>query len=316
MNIWLYPHETKVGDYVYADGSTSDILNLSKTVVGICFLIQGKEKGQRFCFYPKSVGDYKWGLSLASWPEGITLQDNPDYPVFDIPTIVNSESGGVVGYLNESMYLDPSTSDGFAYFSPSYSIGQLGYETINDKAGKYNKGDRIPYGLARTLRIIDHRNIILQDGAIMQPLPVGTTELTPLQHLQTLMAKIVSENSGADKYNEFYYPAASMCQCFAPTVKEEEHLDEGFKAGNWWLPTVGEIARIYWYWSHGTDTSSDHALFADAINNGIIYIPYYNYFANCAEGGSTNIGSLNSLNGQFVNANKVGTYTVYPICTF
>lgn len=54
-------------------------------------------------------------------------------------------------------------------------------------------------------------------------------------------------NNNLDKYMQFLYPAACSCYLYEPkvNVNDGETLDPQYAATNWYLPAVGELARIY-----------------------------------------------------------------------
>lgn len=273
--IGFYKRSCHLGDYVFADGTFSDLLDSGKTPVGICFYINPADKTQRLCVALSNLPSYQWGLYPASDNNGfnnIELEDTPGYSVFDIPTMTNKTTRGLTtNYITPETYRDETSAgdpDGFKILGTGTAVGEIGFEAIKTKLGQFEEGANLPYGLINTLRIIAHRNTILADSAVnlQQPQQIGTT--SPYQHLLQLMADVVTDNGGLAKYRQFYYPAASLCNAYEPGVKAGEELADCFKAGRWFLPSEGELGRIYWYHRQGYEVGAEDAIFAQAVNDG------------------------------------------------
>ena len=62
-----------------------------------------------------------------------------------------------------------------------------------------------------------------------------------------------------------YYPAAYGCYLYEPSISGTATLDEQYKKGNWYLPSEGELARVYNFfgnsrgWQNNTAASIDYA---------------------------------------------------------
>ena len=76
-------------------------------------------------------------------------------------------------------------------------------------SGAYKKGDEVPVGLAKTLKIIQHRNKILEDSGVNLPIPEATDLYTEQAMLTQYINNIIANNENLSKYQQFYYPAAS-----------------------------------------------------------------------------------------------------------
>ena len=74
------------------------------------------------------------------------------------------------------------------------------------------------------------------------------------------------------KYRQLYYPAASVCYAYEPEVNAGEVLNDKFKAHNWFLPTCGQLLRMYYYYASafhtndklGDDYNTGETIFAHA----------------------------------------------------
>lgn len=277
ITIGFYKRSCHLGDYVFADGTYSDLLDVGKTPVGVCFYINPDDKTQRLCVALQNLPKYQWGLHQASDNNGFTdieLQDAPLYPIYNIPTMIDKANRGLAtNYITPDTYRDETTSgdpDGFKILETETAVGEIGFEALSASLGGYPEGKKLPYGLINTLRIIAHRNTILSDSAVnlQQPQQVGT--VSPYQYLLQLMSDVVTDNGGLAKYRQFYYPAASLCNCYEPVVKAGETLADCFKIGKWFLPSAGELARICWWHRQGYDQTNPDAIFAKAVTNGIM----------------------------------------------
>ena len=318
-SVGFYFRSCKLGDYVFADGTYGDELDASKTAVGVCFYINTNNPQQRLAVAMQDAynGIMVWGLHYfidsAGWVEGgvndiyynigpIELDDIPGYSVYDIPTIPNISTMGLTkpdgtsyGYITEETYWIEGY--GFKPVVPGSSIDQLGFTTLTADIGPYKAGEEIPVGLLTTLRIVNHRNTILNDSSVNLEIPTGTDTMTPYAHLIHLMDKIVNER-GASKYRAFYYPAASLCNSYEPVVKNGEELSPLFLAGKWFLPAEGDLGRLYWYHHFGYLPETDNAIFARAKNDGV-----FQQFTSTNYWSSTENGARYSAYVNFSNAN-------------
>lgn len=293
--VCFYFRSCKKGDYVFADGSYSDELDRSKTVVGICFYINPENPQQRLAVSLSPFASLvSWGLHFydfeGSWAEGgaddleynirnIELNDTANYSVYDIADLPNqldlgvksNSTGEVSNIINDDTYRDEQggDADGFILFPKSAAVSEIGFVELTDDIDVYKAGDKIPYGLLNTLKIIKHRNIVLSDSAVNLEIPNGTEKLTPQEHLIQLMDDVV-EKQGHAKYRQYYYPAASLCNTYQPSIKSNETLSPLFLAGKWFLPSIGELVRMYWYHSKGYELATENAIFAKAVNEHVL----------------------------------------------
>ena len=325
-DVYIYKKTLQLGDIVFADGTYSDAPDPDKTAIGVCFYISDN---LRLMCSLDDLAVQPWGLvNNDSGVPNITLADSSEN-VYDTP-MTNINLGGISGdYVNETSYVD--TDGKFKDIDSSTAIGQLG--SVRLAEGIYNKyssylsvlgyssGDYIPYGLLNTIIIIAHRDTILRDSNINLEVPEATNNKSEAIVLKELLAQI-STYRGA-KYKQFYYPAASECYAYQPSVKDGEVLLDKFKAHHWWLPSEGELARMYYYHSHGYDTTKEDAkaIFAQASDSGTL-----KKFSTSSLWSSTERNSLCSWASSFsdgrvcVNSiygyDKEYIYVVRSVCAF
>lgn len=294
--IGLYPRRAHIGDYVFYDGTYGPTVS-GKTVVGICFYVNPLDPTDRRMVATQSQGTDHWGLYPANDGNGvsnsITLQDNETYNVYDIQSIANITSSGLKNniannspwYVHPDNYLDEDTVDGFV--DPVNNTGAADglASSINGRTGKedltaelavlsrsYKAGESVPVGLVKTLKIIQHRNKILEDSSVDLPIPQASETMTETGHLNYLIQEVVSAEGHKNAYRQFYYPAASLCYAYQPSVKEGEILNDKFKSHNWWLPSSGELARMYWHSKQGPSYPDDARIgpiFKHGVDDGV-----------------------------------------------
>ena len=247
----FYVRSCKVGDLVFADGTYSDVNDTSKTVVGVCFYVNPEDKTQRLCAALKDLPSSVWGLypDSSNGTNGfkeIVLENYPNYNAFDISTIENITSRGLsTDYVTEETYRDEtSTGDADGFKLVTGAAADIGFTKVDEAIAGFKKGDVIPIGLLKTLKIIAHRDLILNDPSCDE-LPMPADEGAGL-YQSTLNCINNAATIGA-KYRQFYYPAASLCNAYVPGVKKDEQLAECFQQGRWFLPAEGDLMRMYWY---------------------------------------------------------------------
>lgn len=305
--IGFYVRSCKVGDIVFYDGTFSDVLDGGKTPVGVCFYINPLNKAQRLCFNLANLPTVPWGLYREASNgnngfDSITLVDRPAYSCFNIPTMPDITSRGLTtDYITEETYRDEtSTGDPDGYKYVTGAAGSIGFTEVTEPIGGYQRGDSIPIGLLNTLRIIAHRDLILNDPALDE-LPKPGDDGTGLY--QSIINCMNTANAIAPKYRQFYYPVASLCNAYEPGVKAGETLADCFKQGKWFAPASGDLMRMYWLHHLGYTYNEDgeKAPLQNAFAAGVLtafssagywssteYSEYYAWFVNFAIGNTWN----------------------------
>ncbi len=324
VTVGFYERTCQVGDYVFADGSYSNHLVRTKTPVGVCFYVNPHNKTQRLCMSFDMMPAGQWGLEPAGFPS-IVLEDSPNYSVYDIAALRNKTTSGLGtgASIDDSNYRDETTAGdgaGFKVFDPNSALGEIGFIELTETLGGYPEGSVLPYGLVNTLRIIAHRNIILSDSAVNLPMPQRSGSVTLYQNLLQLMSDIVADNGNQAKFKEYYYPCASLCNCYEPGVKVGEILSDKFKAGRWFLPSLGEMSRILWYHKKGYVEGTEDAIFARAVADGVMAVPAGSYYVTSTENSANNnwlVGfSLGDLAVNLGGATKNQPRCSYPVAAF
>ena len=268
LNFWI--REVRVGDIVYHDGTITSpndhtaMLAANKVAIGICFYINPYNKKERLMASLVNVSSNQyWGIYSSV---SVQLEDNPDLSYVDIEGIPNI---GIPSTTYKGLRDEINgDADGWKFFNPlSSTLGQIGWMVVENPVGRFKKGDRVPYGQYYTECVIDARNKVLSDSAYNLPIPTKNTGVTESNSLTTLLSQV--STSLGDTYKTLYYPAVSYSYAYCPTTKEG--LKDEFKEHNWWLPTMGELARIGYYQNqYRYYTGSANDILTPAINNKVM----------------------------------------------
>ena len=129
------------------------------------------------------------------------------------------------------------------------------------------------------------------------------------------------------KYRQLYYPAASVCYAYEPTVNAGEVLNDKFKAHNWFLPTCGQLLRMYYYYASafhtndklGDDYNTGETIFAHAyrLSGG-----KFSNFTASRYWSSTEVSTwyyswgINFINGGIDVSYKYGVYYCRALVAF
>lgn len=345
-DLYLYDRPAALGDYVFSDGSYSDMLNPLKSPIGICFYIGETDRADgvpdRRMVALADIKGYNastsipWGLYSGDNTNGITnITFDGITNVYDISTITNFGSSGLaatqednlnsVWYIRDDNYRDPDTGDKYGFvtgLSENTGAGDIGLRDLTSSmfevAGAgINEGEKAPTGLHHTLGIIAHRNQVLDAAGLSIPAAQfkdGVRTKSEMENLYELISKIIENNGNAAKYQQYYWPAASYCYAYEPTVADGEELAPKFKAHNWYLPAIGELVRQYWYYRQGL--ASDLNIFANAINNAVMANYTASYRWSSSEHNQTNAWGVNFSLGNFGYNNKYGSHVVRAVCAF
>ena len=344
MSLYLYDRPAALGDYVFADGTYSDMNNPLKSVVGICFYLGETDRAdgvpdRRMV----ALDDIKGYNSSTSIPWGLYSGDNTNgitgitfegiSNVYDIATITNFIATGLApakennssNYIRDDNYRDPDTGDKYGFVTglgENTGAGDIGLRDLSaamfDVAGAgINAGEKAPSGLHHTLAIIAHRNQVLDAAGLSIPAAQfngGVRTKTEMDNLKELISAIIENNGNAARYQQYYWPAASYCYAYEPEVMKGETLSPKFQAHNWYLPAIGELCRQYWYYRQGL--ASDLNVFAKAINNGVMADYTASDRWSSSEYYQTSAWYVYFSNGGFGSGNKYDSTVVRAVCAF
>ena len=293
--IGFYKRAPRVGDYAYADGSFDDAYDRNKSVVGVVFQIDDADDGLVRIASGKQFPNTNmpWGVNTSSNPPG------------DITTLTNySNYDGTNGSLAansnwETIYRNANQDD-FKVYS----------------AGSFSDWD----GRGNTSKIITYRNELLTAADVEIP--------TSLAMLEEMYNAYVTAGSSSEDYilRLYLYRAASTCYLYEPTVNAGEELAECYKQGKWYLPSEGELARLYWWHRKGynipeqmPELECDRPIFANAYaqvssNNDRLFAAFTsNWYWSSTEAGAGSAWYVYFNNGNCFTTNKNSTNYVSPV---
>ena len=253
------------------------------TPIGVIFYIEPKERKWAIAVALNDYGSRVWGLynstDANNGLNGIRLGSNSSYNVYNLPLLHEYTNG--LNVTDANMRDESNTAnDGFKEYSTLNSISDIGFEKITQSMWNINVGhtilgeyfervglqvgDMVARGQLNTLKIIAHRDYILKDSNVNLPIPKATSDKTLAQSLSECIKSVQASHNNAQKYQQYYYPAASYCNAYVPTLdKNTQTLAEPFSEGHWFLMSSGEMARCSWYAKKGyDDASAPHAIFA------------------------------------------------------
>lgn len=283
--IYFYPYQAQLGDYVFSDGTYGSNLSFSDaTPIAVIFYIEPKERKWAIAVALKDYGQRVWGLYNSTNADygmnGIKLGSNSNYNVYNL--LLLQEYTTQLYVTDDNMRDESNTpNDGFKEYSALNTISDIGFEEITQSMyninvghtilGEYfdrvglKVGDMVARGQLNTLKIIAHRDYILQDTNVNLPVPKATSDKTLAQSLSECIKSVQDEHGNAQKYQQYYYPAASYCNAYVPTLDNDtETLAEPFTEGHWFLMSSGEMARCSWYAMKGYNVGVANNIFAQA----------------------------------------------------
>lgn len=284
-DVYFYAYQAQLGDYVFADGTYGSDLSFSdSTPIAVIFYIEPKARKWAIAVALKDYGERVWGLwdstDANNGMNGIILGSNNIYNVYNLPLL--HDYTNTVNVSDSTMRDESNTAnDGFKEYTVLNTISDIGFEEITqsmwdtsvghtnlgeyiEKIGGLKIGDMIARGQLNTLKIIAHRDYILQDSNVNLPIPKATPTKTLAESLSQCINSVQASHNNAKKYQQYYYPAASYCNAYVPSLNSGDHLVEKFEEGRWFLMSSGEMARCSWYAMKGYHVGVANNIFAQA----------------------------------------------------
>ena len=283
--LYFYPIEPKIGDFAYANGDFSDKAWLGNTLAGIVFKIEDKPEWKDIYVWavenaeiPISEfgntsrtaslpwGVYKSGENDPSWSNATLQQmldtiatNNGGTPVF---TTVSQLYDKVTGFYITSSGFGSNNSNNWVNSYTEESDGQLIFKeaaantACADWDGKtktqamVNLANRIGRYLVLPClqRTGDWREDIPQSGDIFD----NVSDLGRAMHLWRNINDPdiwvnATQNIENNRSDQCLYPAAYACYLYTPKTQSWEIKHPQYRAKNWWLPSVAQECRVYWY---------------------------------------------------------------------
>ena len=336
--IHFYKKDAALGDYVFSDGTYGTNLNDSSNspVAVIFYLSPDRKHALAISLSNYLVDNTSWGLYYEGANNqgfsSITLEDNLTYNVFDILTIENFQK--TIQLTDSNMRDEYNTkNDGFKEYSELNTLSDLGFDEITSDMwntnvghtilGTYIKnvglsiGDSIARGQLNTLKIIAHRDYILQDANVNCPIPNADDRYTLAKSITNGIQYIMSKNNNKSKYAQYYYPAASYCNAYVPVISKSSKLAECLGEGHWFLFSIGELARIAWYVKKGYTVGAENNIFAQAVKDNVFYKMTSSFYLSSSEYSEKSVHAFTFSEYTFSDSTtwgyKVNGYNIRPI---
>ena len=324
----FYKKACAVGDYLFSDGTYGGSLDDSKcSPVGVVFYIDPSDGKNALAVSLSAYGSRVWGLynstDANNGMSGIKLTDSPYMNVYDVKAIPDFTAGVNV---TESSMIDETKKDGFKEYSVLNSISNMGFvkvtQDIYDELSLYldriglSVGDMISTGQLYTIRIISHRDTILRDSGVNLPVPKASGEITEAQSLASCISSIIAMGN---KYQQYYFPAASYCFAYQPTnLKSGEELADCVKANRWFLPSIGEMSRLSWYAKNGCNYENKYSIFSNSFADNVFKKFGNEWYWSSSEYSENVAWDICPLSGQGYNdgLSRCNAYTVRPVVAF
>ena len=339
--VYFYAYQAQLGDYVFSDGTYGSDLSFSDaTPIAVIFYIEPKERKWAIAVALSDDGSRRvWGLydstDANNGMNGIKLKNNASYNVYNLPLLQEYTSGLAVS--DSSMRDESNTAnDGFKEYTVLNTISDIGFEKITQSMWDINVGhttlgeyfdrvglkvnDMIARGQLNTLKIIAHRDYILQDPNVNLSIPKATADKTLAQSLSECI-KYVQSLHKEQKYQQFYYPAASYCNAYVPTLNSNtQTLAEPFTEGHWFLMSSGEMARCSWYSRNGYNLGVANNIFAQAKADFRFDVFIDTWYWLSSEKTGLHSWNMNPVSGQIIgylgNGYKYDANQVRPAVAF
>ncbi len=286
--VGFYERKCRLGDFVYADGTYSDIYDEGRTVVAVCCYIDPENPALRLGVAPRPIGSGAYGSDVH-----YTLTDAPGYEPKDIPNIPNNT------FYNTSVIPARDSVAPVVWGATAKTdLKRYGFTTLNADLFNHQAGDIIPLGMYETLCAIRHRNIILRDSGINLPVPAESAVESEMECFKRLLA---AANVTPGNGYRYYFPIFSIAYAYEPTIKDGEHLDERFRAHNWFVPAPGDLGIVAW---HGNQEDGVDAIFGKAKT--LLGMSFeggdYDWRSTTGENGGENSAHVSLANGLTTDA--------------
>ena len=233
---WKSP---KVGDFVYIDGTFSSYYNSSKTLAGLVYALEGtSDEGTMYIIgkeYANNTEHYS-GFSTQGKNQNASETSEPYY-VYQTEQYVAG-----LNLSNKIHQPDQSTStpttgtliDNINYnsYNSIQDIEMTGYEDTLNYVNLVN--DNLLSKIRAT-----YANKIEWDGS--------TFYIKTMDNLNYICADVEKLKNGSQLDSGILYPYFYSFHLYEPVYKVGETIDDQFRQGNWYAPSVGELSRIIYY---------------------------------------------------------------------
>lgn len=280
-SIGFYKNVPQVGDFAYSDGTFDDEYDPNKYIVGLVYMVVPTKIGGRITSYIIKIVAPNFTSITSS--QGIIIN------TFEFGIAKNTFLYGV-GTVNQNEFTDAELH----VISQQLNINNVeeintinaygpysGIQLINIKDPAQDDGFMIDTtntvmsdfsGKETTRKIVDRANLIM-GNYLYYKIPENSKDLADN------LINIVQENSSStnpNKFRQLFWPQAYAAHLYQPNV--EEDLADQYKQGNWYLPAMGELCRIFNYYDN-TDVNAAKLAYKAIFKKANLKIGY-DYFVN------------------------------------
>lgn len=316
--VWVAP---QLGDFAYADGSFGSYYNTSKTLIGLVYAVEGDSTSGTAYIIGKEYSN-----DTEHYTGYTTNEVNADASVSSIP---------YQAYLLSQYVGNLKLGD----YQPSINVDDLNivlYDEITISKGEDIMN--IPMtGKEETLAYITLVNgVLLEKFATDSNISYddGIYYIKSIGNLNRFCTTLNKNGNGSSELNSaLVYPYFYSSYLYEPSVATGEQLDDQYKQGNWYSPSIGELSRIIYYRGYSVGGSNFTAanMVRQDISNSIpsggtdLTTPIFSLALKAMNNanfpdvwnvifGSGNQGSVNNIttrpNGDSISTNDNYSYQV------
>lgn len=327
--VLFYHRVPKVGDFAYCDGQFDEEFYSDRTVIGIVYMVTPVTVNGVVTSYTVRIVAMNDVMPTNYATHKFSIQQNqaPINSDADLQTAIRTAIGETSNYyifVVRNM-MDGGSSRGNA--TPQVMLTGAGGDW-NWEPADSNYVTECFKGEDYTAKYIAHAEKLRT-----QYLNAGLTEAdaayvpkpTDLASFSSVIAQLRAKGTNCDGY---IWPAAYACHIYQPTVANGT-LCDAYKAGKWYLPCLGELARLCSYYMIGANSSytsyqgtsdASRPIFVQAnakanSANKITWATDWRWSAN--QNGQNYAWYVNFSNG-FVNSNynRTNAGRVRPVVAF
>lgn len=214
---------------------------------------------------PDIKNSYNWTVNranywLGEWPEGqFRYGDSDDYAQGNI----GARETGPTGLLD-------APANSYIPVGRKYTLEMIAlrnkilnsniWETIDGVEG-YTGQATTAFGNVFTDDPDGTEGLVTDTTGRKIPRDVGNRkEFAVVGSLYSALNTLKDSSGTAQRYGHLLFQAASMCYAYEPSAIG---LANKFKAHNWYLPSAGEMCRIYWHMKSACDGNAPFSGIAD-----------------------------------------------------
>lgn len=278
-NVYFKWKAPALGDFAYADGSFSSSYNPNKTMIGLVFATTDPtgvlEEGTVYIIGKEYSGKEQYlGYSTDGNSQASDTEITKD--IYRVQEYLNGLGISSYGTIDTNVFPDNVPTE------------EINISTYTDFSNDYFNGKK---DLAKYIKAVSPvlskllsknsnvlssyikaNNITIDDNIETCYMPTSKSSFDYL--CSTYLPKQITTLSNTpDITTSILYPYFYQVYFYEPVINENEVLDEQYKQGNWYVPSVAEMARAIYYrgYSAGgsTFTSGESGMVQQTINDNL-----------------------------------------------